>query len=47
MTVARQRFGEHRLKAGIVEPERTSICEQRLGNHVLTATNTNERVVAR
>jgi hypothetical protein len=39
MTIDRQRFGKHRLKAGIVEPERTSIAEQRFGNHVPVATD--------
>jgi hypothetical protein len=47
MTVARQRFGKHRLKDGIVEPGRTSIAEQRLDNHVPAAMNSNERGVAR
>jgi hypothetical protein len=36
-----------RLKAGIVEPERTSIAKQLFGNHVPAATNSNARVVAR
>jgi hypothetical protein len=40
MTIARQRFGKHRLKPAIVEPERTSIAEQRLGTHVPAATDT-------
>jgi hypothetical protein len=44
MTIARQQFGEHRLKAGIVEPQRTSIAEQQFGNHVPATTNSNERV---
>jgi hypothetical protein len=35
-----------RLKAGIAEPEQTSIAEQRLGNHVPATTNSNERIVA-
>jgi hypothetical protein len=35
------------LKAGMVEPEQTSIAEQRLGNHVPSTTNSNERVVER
>jgi hypothetical protein len=30
MTIARQRFDKHCLKAGIVEPERTSFASQRL-----------------
>jgi hypothetical protein len=39
ITVARQRFGKHRLKAGRVEPERMSVAEQRLGNYVPAATH--------
>jgi hypothetical protein len=31
-----------RLNAGMVEPEQTSIAEQRLGNHVSAATNINK-----
>jgi hypothetical protein len=31
----------------MVEPEQTSIAEQRLGNHVPATTNSNEAVVAR
>jgi hypothetical protein len=38
-------IGRHRLKAGIAEPERTFIAEQRLGNYVPTATNSKEWVV--
>jgi hypothetical protein len=38
MTIARQRYCKNRLKAGIVEPERTSIAEQRFGNHILEVT---------
>jgi hypothetical protein len=44
ITIARQRFGKHRLKAGIVEPERTSIAEQQFINRVPAATNSNDRV---
>jgi hypothetical protein len=33
-----------RLKAGIVEPEQTSIAKQRCGNYFHAATNSNERV---
>jgi hypothetical protein len=33
VSISRQRFAEYRLKAGIVEPERTSIAEQRFGKH--------------
>jgi hypothetical protein len=40
--IARHRLGKHRLKAGIVELERTSIAEQRLGNHVPAATKSND-----
>jgi hypothetical protein len=47
MTVARQRFSKRRRKAGIVKPERTSIAEQQLGNHVPATTHSNVRVVAR
>jgi hypothetical protein len=43
VTIVRQRFGKHRLKTGIVETERTSIAEQRFGNHVPSAMNSNER----
>jgi hypothetical protein len=43
-TIARQRFGKYRMKGGIMEPERTSIAEKRLCNHVPAATNCNERV---
>jgi hypothetical protein len=39
MTTDRQRFGKHRLKVGIVEPERTSIVEERFGKHVLLTTD--------
>jgi hypothetical protein len=44
MTIARQRFGKHRLKAGILESEQTSIAEQRFCNHVPAVTNSYERV---
>jgi hypothetical protein len=44
MTIVRQRLCKHRLKAEQVEPERMSISEQRFGNYVLAATNSNERV---
>jgi hypothetical protein len=33
-SIARQRFGKHLLKTGIVEPERMSVAEQRLGSHL-------------
>jgi hypothetical protein len=36
-----------RLKTGMVEPEQTSIAEQRLGNYVPAKTNSNELVFAR
>jgi hypothetical protein len=36
---ARQLFRKHRLKARIVEPERTSIAEQRFSNHVPVTTD--------
>jgi hypothetical protein len=36
-----------RMKAGIVEPEQTSIAEQRLGNNFHATTNSNERIVAK
>jgi hypothetical protein len=35
------------VKAGIVEPERRSIAEQRPDNHFPAAKNSNERVVVR
>jgi hypothetical protein len=44
MIIPRQRFGKHRLKARIVEPERTSIAELRFRNDVPAATNSNDRV---
>jgi hypothetical protein len=43
-STARQWLGKHRLKDGIVEPEQTSIAEQRLCNHVRAARNSNEQV---
>jgi hypothetical protein len=46
MTTARQLFGKDHLKAGIVEPERTSIAKKRFGNHVLAATYTLLKVKA-
>jgi hypothetical protein len=33
MTIARQLFGKHCLKAGTVETERTAIASQRFGKH--------------
>jgi hypothetical protein len=38
MTIARQQFGKQRLKAKIVEPEQTSIAEQRIGENILEVT---------
>jgi hypothetical protein len=35
MAIARQRYGEHRLKAEIVDPERSPIAEQGFGKHRL------------
>jgi hypothetical protein len=43
MSIARQRFGKDSLEAGIMEPELTSIAEQRFGNQVPAAMNSNER----
>jgi hypothetical protein len=34
MTIVKQRLGKHRLKAGIVEPERKFIASQRLAKHM-------------
>jgi hypothetical protein len=44
MTIVWQWLCKHRLEAEIVEPERMTIAEQRFGNHVPAATNSNERV---
>jgi hypothetical protein len=44
MTIARQRFCKHRLKAG--EPEWTSIAEQRFGKRVSATTDTLVKVKA-
>jgi hypothetical protein len=35
MTTAMQRFGKHSLKAGIVDPESTSIARQNFSKHIL------------
>jgi hypothetical protein len=35
MTIARQQFGKHCLKAGIVEPERKPTTNQRLAKHTI------------
>jgi hypothetical protein len=35
------------VKVGMVEPEKTSVAGQRLGNHVPAKTNNNEGVVGR
>jgi hypothetical protein len=43
MTISRQRFDKHRLKAGIVEPESTSIAGQRFGKHILEVTQSTVR----
>jgi hypothetical protein len=37
-------IARHRLKTGIMEPERMPIAEERFGNHVPAAKNSNERV---
>jgi hypothetical protein len=44
MTIGTQRYTKLRPKAGIVEPERTSIAEQRFVNYVSSAANSNKRV---
>jgi hypothetical protein len=46
MNIARQRFGKHCLKTGMVEPERMYIAEQQFGNHFPTATDTLLKVKA-
>jgi hypothetical protein len=44
MIIDRQRFGKHSLKDGIMKTERMSIAEHLFGNHVSTATKSNDQV---
>lgn len=46
MTIATQMFDKHRLKVGIVEPDRTSVAEKQFGNHVPAVSNSNEKPIA-